>query len=277
MATRWLCPTCKKGLNLRLGSLAQSEAPVCPYCRTPLDPSSVSQAEAEPDTMMGCGLGSVIVLAGWGAIGYLGEKYPGLNFGLPIFALPLVLGFVAAFVYILLAERRRERKGRMVRFRYREATSQGWKAECWLWASFVRTVEPLAINVRLVPENKDVKDLPGIRVHVRIVRGGQLFGEADFQPVFQECATLRGRWEITYESKGQWGPLTFFPPDGPCWEGVIPNVFHSEQLVPDQWTFVPGEYVLIVEVNLDNGPRFSFDEMHVDVGPTPAKSASTNN
>ena len=114
MATKWRCPSCKKYLSHHLETLAQLETPCCPYCKTPLDPVSVWQAEGDADTKMGCGLGSVITLGGMGLAGYVVNNYPAfanieIGWRWLVFAVPLVAGIAVTVLYLWFAERRRER------------------------------------------------------------------------------------------------------------------------------------------------------------------------
>src|SRR4051812_31133116 len=117
MSTNWLCPSCKQVMNLHLGSLADSDDPRCPHCRTPFDPGSVLHAEVESGAGMGCAITSLILLGGWGLIGYLAMNSPEFgNIDLVwrwlLFAVPVLVAIVAVFLYCSYVARRMERRAK---------------------------------------------------------------------------------------------------------------------------------------------------------------------
>ncbi len=152
----------------------------------------------------------------------------------------------------------------VVKHLFRTAIKEGWKCEAWLWASLISPSEPVAGAVRLTPEDKKTSRLPKVKVQLVIAhQGGKVAREADVAPTFLDCAKMKKRQESTYERR-KGDKVESFPPPGPCWELAITDPFKSDGRLGGT-PFEPDTYLLTLDVTIEGGPRFRFDNIPVTI------------
>ena len=154
-----------------------------------------------------------------------------------------------------------------VKHRCRTAKAAGWKAELWLSASFFRHFDPIDVSVRLTPDDEHLRTLLRVKVRVALAKevGGKAIREARFEPTFVECAKMKKHKEQEM-GVNHGGPIVEFPPPNRAWQTTIQNVLSNDSRVAGAKDLEQGNYVLNVEISLDKGPTFSFDDIPFLIG-----------
>jgi hypothetical protein len=153
-----------------------------------------------------------------------------------------------------------------VRHRLRTSSVEGWKAEVWLWGSTFTTSSEVDVNVRLTPENQELKAMPIIALHLAISKKREKMAVRQASPKadWQECAKMKKHREKTFED-GKWGKTVDFPPKGSCWEATITDAFKSDRRLPGTTLFEAGDYVLEITIEIDGGPKFHFENIEIEM------------
>jgi len=149
--------------------------------------------------------------------------------------------------------------------RLRTVAKEGWKGEAWMDGSSCPVYYPVYVWVRLTPDAEDDPRLPKTVVHLRLIQAdGAVVRQVQLEPQFQQCAKMKPRKETTYEPETRtWGPITTFPPKGPCWEAIIRDPFQSDRRRAGAAPLPAGDYLLSVEVSLDDCILLAFDLMPI--------------
>jgi len=69
----------------------------------------------------------------------------------------------------------------------------------------------------------------------------------------------KGR-EVEYKNR-DFGEFVRFPPNHLCWQTTIADAFRSDRRSANTTPFSPGDYVMTVELILENGPTFRFQSI----------------
>jgi hypothetical protein len=152
------------------------------------------------------------------------------------------------------------------RHRLQTVTTGGWKAEAWLLGSTIPVWYPVNVWLRFTPENQTLRQLPKMKVVITLLesKGGKTAWKGTFEPTLEECSKMKKCRETTYDSETRsWGPITSFPPKDWCLQTTITDPFKSDRRVEGTTPREPGQYELLVEAIIDDGPRITFPPMKV--------------